>query len=434
LPAVRLFRGQLLPLSQSGFRLLFLSTLGSSLGTLLAAVALTIDVKDRTGSGIWVGALLVVEFLPTILIGLTLGPLLDRLSRRGLMIGADLTRAAVFAALPFVSRPGAIVALAAVAGVATGFFRPAVYAGIPNLVPDAQLLQANALVQGVETVSWAVGPVLGGLLTAASGPHAAYWLNAVSFVVSAALVARIPARLLQSATALTRGHWRDIADGFGAVRRSRALVSVLVAWSTANLGLAAINVGAVFLAKDTFHAGDFGYGLLYGATGAGLLVGSLAAGAVSDRFGVAGGYSGAIALLALGVALAAVAPGVWVAAAFCVVIGAGNGVAGIFNALLVQRGAPDELRGRALTLVMSANYVVLGLGMAAWGLALDAVGPRWVWGGGAVVLAAAAAAAWLLTRGVVLAPSADGPAEEPPGPPRFPELDAVAAEGARARD
>ena len=66
----------------AGFRLLFLSTLGSSIGTLLAAVALAIDVKDRTNSGVWVGAVLIVEFLPTIVVGLTLGPLLDRLDRR----------------------------------------------------------------------------------------------------------------------------------------------------------------------------------------------------------------------------------------------------------------------------------------------------------------------------------------------------------------
>ncbi|HEX7525880.1 MAG TPA: hypothetical protein VF327_06195, partial [Gaiellaceae bacterium] len=67
---------QLAPLGVAGFRFLFLSTLGSSIGTLLAAIALAIDVKDRTNSGLWVGAVLIVEFLPTIVVGLTLGPLL----------------------------------------------------------------------------------------------------------------------------------------------------------------------------------------------------------------------------------------------------------------------------------------------------------------------------------------------------------------------
>ncbi|HYA08882.1 MAG TPA: MFS transporter, partial [Gaiellaceae bacterium] len=197
-PSVR----QLAPLGIPGFRLLFLSTLGSSFGTLLAAIALAIDVKDRTDSGIWVGAVLIVDFLPPVAVGLTLGPLLDRLQRRRLMVGADLVRAAVFCALPFASSAGEIVGLAAVAGLATGFFRPAVYAGVPNLVPEELLPEANAVLQTIENVSWAAGPVAGGLLTAAAGPHAAYWINAGSFVVSAALVIRIPALQLQSVTAL----------------------------------------------------------------------------------------------------------------------------------------------------------------------------------------------------------------------------------------
>ena len=134
------------PLGLAGFRLLFLATLGSSVGTFLAAIALAIDVKDRTNSGLWVGAVLVVAYLPTVVVGLTLGPLLDRLPRRNLMVGADVLRAAVFFALPFTSSPGAIVALAAVAGIANGFFRPAVYAGVPNLVSDEDLPAANALV------------------------------------------------------------------------------------------------------------------------------------------------------------------------------------------------------------------------------------------------------------------------------------------------
>ena len=71
------------------FRLLFLATFGSGIGTLLAAVALAIDIKDRTDSGLWVAGLLIANFLPSIVVGLVLGPLVDRLSRRALMIGSD---------------------------------------------------------------------------------------------------------------------------------------------------------------------------------------------------------------------------------------------------------------------------------------------------------------------------------------------------------
>ena len=84
-----------------------------------------IDIKDRTDSGLWIGAVLIAAYLPTVVVGLLLGPLLDRLPRRNLMIAADVVRAAVFCALPFAGSAGAIVALASVAGLANGFFRPA---------------------------------------------------------------------------------------------------------------------------------------------------------------------------------------------------------------------------------------------------------------------------------------------------------------------
>ena len=381
---------QLEPLGVGGFRLLFLSTLGSSIGTLLAAIALAIDIKNRTNSGLWVGAVLIVQFLPTIFIGLVLGPLLDRLERRKLMIVADLVRAAVFAALPFASSAGEIVALAGVAGLATGFFRPAVYAGVPNLVPDELLPDANALLQTVENVSWAAGPVLGGLLTAAAGPDAAYWINAVSFLVSAALIARIPARMLQSATALTRGHWRDLADGFRTVLHSRPLLAVLIAWGIASLGIGGANVAEIFLAKDTFHAGDFGYGLLYSSIGGGLVVGSFASSTVLARFGTTRTYAGALLLMGIGFAGAAASPNVWVAAVCCVAGGIGDGMAIVCNALLVQRGADDAMRGRALTLVMSLTYAATGIGEAVAGGLLHVGGPRWVWAGAAVAYGLAA--------------------------------------------
>jgi MFS family permease len=392
---------QLAPLRLAGFRLLFLSTLGSSIGTFLAAIALAIDVKDRTNSGLWVGAVLVVEILPTILVGLTLGPLLDRLERRRLMVVADLLRAAMFATLPFATSAGEIVALALVAGLATGFFRPAVYAGVPNLVPEAQLGNANALLQTVENASWAIGPILGGLLTAAAGPHAAYWINAGSFLISAVLVARIPARLLQSTTALTRGHWTDLKDGFSAVLHSRPLLAVLLGWGLASLASGAISVSEVFMAKNTLHAGDFGYGLLYGGIGSGLVLGSLWSSALVERNGIARAYGSGLALMAIGFGVGAASVDIWMAAAACVIGGVGNGIAVVCNALLVQRGIIDELRGRALTFVMSATFGLTGIGTIVAGAFMPADGARWVWLAGASLLAVAAAVGYALARDAI---------------------------------
>jgi MFS family permease len=396
------FTSQLEPLRLPAFRNLFLATLGSSVGTLMAAVALTLDVQERTKhsphTGLWVGGVLIVEFLPTVIVGLFFGPLLDRLPRRTLMIAADAIRVGVFVALPFAPSAGAVVALAFVAGLATGFFRPAVYAGVPNLVEEELLPKANALLQTVENLSWMIGPILGAI----AGPNISYAINAASFVVSIVLVSGIPARLLQSERALTRGYWRDLADGFGATLRSRSMVAVLVAWGIASFGLGAANVSQIFLAKHTFSSGGFGYGLLYGAIGAGLVIGAFFSAQVLERVGVGGTYGTGLAVMALGLVGAAVSPNVWVAAACCVVLGVGNGTAVACNALLVQRGTFDVMRGRALTFVMSATYLAVAIGELAGGafvhegVAPDV--PRWLWGVAGAALGVAAVAGWAIAR------------------------------------
>ena len=98
----------------------------------------------------------------------------------------------------------------------------------------------------------------------------------------------------------------------------------------------------------------------------------------------------------------------WVAAACCVVLGIGNGAAVACNALLVQRGTFDIMRGRALTYVMSATYLLLGLGEALGGLLLHGAGPRWLWVGAGASLFVAALAGWLLARGLGGEEAAEG--------------------------
>ena len=329
-----------------------------------------------------------------------LGPLVDRWSRRGLLIASDLARFAVFCLLPFANSPAAIVALAFLSGVATGFFRPAVYAGLPNLVSDEELPAANSLLQAVENLAWTIGPILGGLLVAARGPDLAYWLNAVTFLVSAVLIGRIRRERLQAEPVESRGHWRDVGDGIRLVLRSRPLLTVLVVWNVALLGSASINVAEIVLAKVSLDSGDAGFGLLVGATGLGLTLGSLAATPALERLGTRGAYAASLALMGIGIGIAAVAPNLAVAVVGVVIGAVGNGAAVVVNALLVQRGAPDELRGRAFTVIMSSNYIVLGLAMVVAGALVDVYGGRWIFGAASIAFLLAAATAALLAKGV----------------------------------
>jgi MFS family permease len=384
--------------SSPSFRLLLASYLVSGLGTFMAVVALIADVYDRTHSGRWVSALLIADFLPAVAIGLLFGPLVDRLSRKRLLVGADLVRLLVFVLLAFTVNAEQIVALALVAGVATGFARPAAYAGLPNLVSEDDLPQANALLRLAEQLTITFGALLGGVIVAAAGPDPAYVVNAVSFGASAVLLWQIPRALLQRGGAESHGYWHDLRDGFRLVLRARPLLTVLLSWNLAMITVAFVNVSEVALAKDSFDAGDFGFGLLFAGNGVGAVIGALFASTLLERRGMTVLYGLAIGVMGAADIGAAVSPNVWVAFACVVASGIGNVTALVCNTLLVQRGAPDHLRGRAFTAIMGTNFAFLGLGMVMAGPLVDELGARWVWGIAGVIGIAAALTGFAMLR------------------------------------
>jgi MFS family permease len=117
-----------------------------------------------------------------------------------------------------------------------------------------------------------------------------------------------------------------------------------------------------------------------------------------ERRSVGSVYATSILLQAVGVGAAAIAPNVWFSLPCFVVAGIGNGIAVVCNSLLVQRGAPDAIRGRVFTVIMSVNYAVYGLGFVIAGPLTDSVGPRWVFGAVGIVLTLASLVAYLLSR------------------------------------
>jgi MFS family permease len=223
-------------------------------------------------------------------------------------------------------------------------------------------------------------------------------VNAVTFVLSAALVARIPEGRLRSEDSLTRGHWRDVADGLRLVFTAPPLRTVLVVWNVALIGSAAVNVAEVVFAKETLGAGGVGFGALVAASGVGLAFGSFLSAPALGKVGLRRTYVSSLLLMGVGWGAAALSGSIWLAVAFVVGGAAGNGSVIVCNRLLVQRGAPDQYRGRALATIMSSNYAVLALAMAAAGILTDQFGARAVWIAAGVVYLLASVVALVLTR------------------------------------
>jgi hypothetical protein len=281
------------------------------------------------------------------------------------------------------------VALALAAGVASAVYYPSIRAAIPSIVEAGELPHANALSQTVGNAGLAAGPLAAGLLISASGVDLAYALNAASFVVSGALLARLPANGRPSTAVRERDHWHAVTEGLRVFTGSAALRMVLSIWTLASLGGAAINVGEVFIAKQTFHAGTFGFCLLASASGAGLVAGS----ALAPR--LLNGAPGrvcrlGVAVEAAGFAAAALAPNIWVAAG-CELVGTiGSAVLLAAATLLVQREAGEAQLGHAFAIFDGAGFIAIGLGMFAAGIAMGALGAQGTWLAAAGLLALAA--------------------------------------------
>jgi MFS family permease len=382
----------------STYRLLFLATLGSGLGTWMATIALTVDIDRRTNSTWWVSALFVVTFLPSVVVGLAAGPLVDRLSRKLLIVVSDLVRLGVFIALPFIHDATGILLLAAVAGVANSFFRPAVLAGVPNLVDESELATGTSLLQATDWLAASLGPIIGGAIVSGFGTHIVYWVNAATFLFSALLLVRIPARLLQSEQGITRGHWRDLREGVSLFGESSALRTVLFGFGLAMLAGGLVNVAEIFLATRSLGTGAWGYGLLWSATGVGLVTGSLLTGALLEDREAIDGYAWVFLPWALGFLGAATAPDIWIAALAMVLVGLGNGMTFPMTVVIVQRATSDRVRGRAFAAIISVHNALFALAMVCSGALTAAASARWTYATAAALTAAGGCTARALAR------------------------------------
>lgn len=173
---------------------LLIAQLLSTLGDTLHYIALVILVFELTGQGLAVAILVVAEIIPVMLLGPVAGVVIDRFSRKHVLIGADLIRAAL--ALSLVWPQGTWHAYLVAAGLAAGntFFNPTVQAVLPALVPDDQRLAANSVSWSVGRLVQIVGAAVAGGLIATIGVDAAFVANALTFLLSATLILQLPVR------------------------------------------------------------------------------------------------------------------------------------------------------------------------------------------------------------------------------------------------
>jgi MFS family permease len=402
------------------FRRLFLASVISLGGDWFLFVAVGSLIVETTERALVVGLAIACQELAFFAASPVAGVLADRLDRRRLMIACDLARSG--ACLGFLAVGETTLWLAfpllAVLSMFAAPFDAASTAAIPNLVAAEDLPVANALAGSLWGTMLAIGAALGGAASFALGHDAAFWIDAASFLVSAALIARI-----RGATAVRDG--RDGAppsllsaalDTVRYARGDRRVVALLAVKGGFGFSAGVLALIPVF-AHRVFGAGEVGFGLLMAARGVGALVGPFLghriSGARHERLWQAIGLS----LLAFGLGYLALglAPALWVAALAILFAHLGGGSQWVLSTFGLQVLVPDRIRGRVFGLDFALITLSLALSSVAASAIADAIGPRRA----AFILAGVAVAWsvtwWVATRSARRAPlELAPPSAEPP--------------------
>jgi MFS family permease len=362
-------------LTYRDFRILWVGAFSSSIGTWMQKVAQNWLVLTLTGasSAFYLGLDSFLGEAPILLLTLIGGVVADRRDRRQLLVMSQciqMSAAFTLAALVYwnVVQVWHVLTLSVVTGMAQAFGGPAYQSLIPSLVDKQHLPNAIALNSIQFNLARVIGPLLAGAALAAFGMVACFGLNGLSFLAVIAAILSLHIRHIPPSTT-TRMHL-ELKTGFDYVRRQPGLVGLIVlAFATTFLGTPLLTFLPLF-AQDVFRGGVSQYTQLMAFAGAGAVTGALVV-AWLGRFK----HMGLTALMlqvALGtlVALFAMTRVLWVNEFLLFASGACMVMVFAMLSSLVQLIAPNEMRGRVMSIYMVAFRGGMPLGsLVAGGIA-----------------------------------------------------------------
>lgn len=337
----------------------------SLLGTQVTYIALPLTAVTMLSAGpLQTGLLGAVQYVPFLLLGLVAGVIVDRTSRRRVLIAADVARFGLLALVPLTAAlhvlgMGLLLLIAFAAGCMTVFFDVAYQAYLPSLVTRDGLGPANARLEVSRSVAQTVGPGLGGLLVQALTAATAMLADALSYAGSALLLLLV--RRPEPASAATRGSLlAGLHEGLAFLLGHRVLRSIMAATATANVFIPAMfSLYILYLTRD-LHVAPLLIGVVVALSGVGGVAGATLATRLARRLGLGPALVLGLVLAGAGMLLAPAARLVPafplpVLAAGELLFGAGLPIYNVNQVSYRQAAAPLELQGR----VHAANRVVI---------------------------------------------------------------------------
>jgi MFS family permease len=348
----------LTPLRESAaFRRLWTGTTLSSVGSAMTSFAVMLQVYDISHSSLAVGAIGVAQMVPTLIVGLLFGPVVDALDRRKLVLVTSSCLALVSAALAAQAFAGLgllwpLYALVAVQSALGAVDWPGRSTFVPALLPPGQLAAGMALNRVSFQITLTAGPALAGLIAAVPhlGLRGCYLADTVSFAAALYGIARLPA---MRPAAPARPGPRAVVEGIGFIRRSQVIGGAFLADLNATVFGLPVSLFPAINA-ERFGGDPRTLGLFATSIGVGGLLSIAFSGRVTHIVRQGRAMLCTVAVWGAAFAGFAVAPGLWLTLGLLALAGAADAFTVVFRGAIVAAATPDRLRGR----VMAADYVV----------------------------------------------------------------------------
>ena len=368
-------------LRQRDFALLWAGQTTSLIGDGIFTIALALATLRISNHASTLSYVLTARTAPAVAAMLLAGVLVDRLPRRLVVLGADLSRGLGVAAIAGLTAAHALtipelIAISVVIGLGDAFFYPAYSAIVPEVLPSDLLAQGNAFNSASQVLGgWLAGPAIAGALIAAFGAAVAFGADAVSFLASAAclmVMRKVPAPATTGARMLA-----DAKAGLRWVRHQPWLWYGILAVGVLNFAaFSPLTVLAPLLVRDILHEGAVIYGLVFAVAGVGGGVAALVVGCFGAPRRIvtvtwAAWGTGCLAVLGL-----SFAPDVVTVAAFLTLAFAMLTVGNLLWHTMMQVLVPAQMLGRASSVDWLFSLCLTPLGVLVGGVLATSIGVR----------------------------------------------------------
>ncbi|WP_101523464.1 MFS transporter [Nocardioides houyundeii] len=384
--------------AQAGFKRLFTGLSASMLGDSIMLLVLSMWVKTLTDSNAMAGLTFLFMCIPAVF-GPLLGVLMDRVKRKPLLVWGNVASAVAVLPLLAVRDEGDVWLIWLVAffyGISFVVLPAGLNGLLKEMMPGHLLVEANSSIQTVKESYRLFGPLLGAALFAGLGGWAVALIDAVTFLVAAAVIATIP--LLEEEPVRDESPmWVQLSSGVRHIVADHVLKHLLFGFGLTLLVLGFMEA-SIYALLDGFEREPTYAGVLVSAQGVGAIAGGLCSSWLIKRHGEVAVAILGLTVLAVSIGGMALSPHMWVVLVFAAVCGVSLPLMMVSYMTLLQRRTPHALMGRVSTAaeVVLTTPQAISLGMGS--LLVVLVDWRIIFALMAVVIAVAAAYVAVLLR------------------------------------